>query len=97
MAPDTGVVFSTVLAVLLLVFSGFASGSEIAFFSLSPTDLNELDGDKNPSDRSIEMLRKDVDKVRTHSGMAKDVKDRLIQKRHLLRLQLDYLQGKYKP
>ena len=63
MAPDTGVVFSTVLAVLLLVFSGFASGSEIAFFSLSPTDLNELDGDKNPSDRSIEMLRKDSERT----------------------------------
>ena len=44
----------------------------------------------------IEKLRKDADKVRTHSGMAKDVKDRLIQKRHELRLDLDYWQGKYK-
>ena len=46
--------------------------------------------------KQIETLRKDIDKVRTHSGMAKDVKDRLIQKRHLLRIQLEYLQGKYK-
>lgn len=46
--------------------------------------------------KQIEKLRKDTDLVRTHSGMPKDMKDRLIQKRHLLRLQLDYMQGKYK-
>lgn len=44
----------------------------------------------------IESLRKDADKIRTHSGMDKEQKDRLIRKRHLLRLQLDYLQNKYK-
>lgn len=44
----------------------------------------------------IEKLRKDSDKVRTHSAMAKDQKDGLIQKRHLLRLELDYWEGKYK-
>ncbi len=51
------------LAVILLVLSGFASGSEIAFFSLSPTDLSELDGDKNRSDKSIEMLREDSERT----------------------------------
>ena len=44
----------------------------------------------------IEKLRKDVDRVKTHSGMEKAVKDRLIRKRHLLRLDLDYWVGKYK-
>jgi len=44
----------------------------------------------------IEKLRKDVDHVKTYSGMDKAVKDRLIQKRHLLKLELDYWLGKYK-
>lgn len=44
----------------------------------------------------IEKLRKDVDRVKTHSGMDKAVKDRQIQKRHLLKLELDYWVGKYK-
>ncbi len=44
----------------------------------------------------IDTLRKEADKVRTHSGMAKEQKDAKIQKRHLLRLELEYLQGKYK-
>lgn len=44
----------------------------------------------------IEKLRKEVDRVKTHSGMDKALKDRLIQKRHLLKLELDYWVGKYK-
>ena len=44
----------------------------------------------------IEELRKAVDKVRTHSSMAKDMKDALIQKRHRIRLELDYWEGKYR-
>lgn len=43
----------------------------------------------------IEKLKKDVDKVRTYSSMAKNLKDGLIQKRHFLKMKLDYLQGKY--
>ena len=64
-----------------------------------PTELSNYEEIMSRLDewkKQIETLRKDIDKVRTHSGMAKDVKDRLIQKRHLLRLQLEYLQGKYK-
>ena len=55
--PTTGAVIAIVLAALLLVVSGFASGSEIAFFSLSPSDLNELDEEKNPVDGKIQRLR----------------------------------------
>ena len=43
----------------------------------------------------IEELRKKADKVRTHSSMARDMKDNLIRKRHLIRLELDYWRGKY--
>ncbi|MBO6287185.1 MAG: gliding motility-associated protein GldE [Prevotella sp.] len=61
--PDAGTIVAAVLAVLLLVLSGFASGSEIAFFSLSPTDLNELDPDKSNTDRDIQMLREDSERT----------------------------------
>jgi gliding motility-associated protein GldE len=58
-----GAIFSAVLACILLFFSGFASGSEIAFFSLSPQDLNELDEEKNKSDKKIEFLREDSERT----------------------------------
>ena len=44
----------------------------------------------------ITQLRKEADKVHTHSGMAKDMKDRQIRKRHKIRLELDYWQEKYR-
>ena len=58
-----GVVMAFLLAVVLLLLSGFASGSEIAFFSLSPTDLAELDEEKNPSDKNIKMLREESERT----------------------------------
>ena len=58
-----GVILSAVLACVLLLFSGFASGSEIAFFSLSPKDLNDLDSEKHKSDRYIELLRDDSERT----------------------------------
>jgi len=61
--PGLGVVIAAVLAVVLLIFSGFASGSEIAFFSLSPTDLNDMDADRNRADRNIELLREDSERT----------------------------------
>ena len=61
--PTTGAIVAIVLACILLVFSGYASGSEIAFFSLSPNDLNELDEEKNPSDRHIIALREDSERT----------------------------------
>ena len=57
MPPSLGALIAILIAGILLIFSGFASGSEIAFFSLSPTDLSELDEDKNDSDRKIRELR----------------------------------------
>ena len=62
-APTTGVIVTAVLALLLLVASGFASGSEIAIFSLSPSDLNELAPDKFISDKNIQALREDSERT----------------------------------
>lgn len=52
-----------VLVILLLLLSGFASASEIAFFSLSPTDVESLDPDKSSSDKLIELLRDDSERT----------------------------------
>ena len=58
-----GAVVAGLLACLLLVFSGYASGSEIAFFSLSPKDLNDLDEEKNEHDKQISALRADSERT----------------------------------
>ena len=47
MTPTLGAALAGVLACLLLFISGYASGSEIAFFSLSPADLSELDEERH--------------------------------------------------
>lgn len=47
------------LAVLLLFASGFVSASEIAFFSLSPGDLNDIEEENHPSDKRIKALLED--------------------------------------
>ena len=52
-----------VLAGLLLLVSGFASASEIAFFSLSPSDLNAIDEKKHPSDEKIRKLLDDTERL----------------------------------
>lgn len=62
-APSLGAIIALVLSCILLVFSGYASGSEIAFFSLSPADLNELDEEKNPRDRKILALREQSERT----------------------------------
>lgn len=58
-----GIVIAAVLAAMLLLLSGFASGSEIAFFSLSPQDLDELDPEKSSKDRDIQNLRDDSERT----------------------------------
>lgn len=63
LVPTTGAIISCILACILLVFSAFASGSEIAFFSLSPSNLNELDEDKNEVDGKILKLREDSERT----------------------------------
>ncbi|MGN0068783.1 MAG: gliding motility-associated protein GldE [Prevotella sp.] len=62
-APSFGVVVAGLLAVVLLFVSGFASGSEIAFFSLSPADISEVNSGKNERDNRIRMLREDSERT----------------------------------
>ena len=62
-APSVGAIFAGILAALLLLFSGFASGSEIAFFSLSPNDLNELEESNNERDKQILALGEDSERT----------------------------------
>ena len=63
MTPTLGAVLAGVLACLLLFISGYASGSEIAFFSLSPADLSELDEERHEADAKIKMLRDDSERT----------------------------------
>ena len=63
MTPTTGVMIAAVLTVVLLFASGFASGSEIAFFSLSPTDISNIDPERDARDGKIEMLRTDSERT----------------------------------
>ncbi len=63
MTPTLGAILAGVLACLLLIISGFASASEIAFFSLSPADLSELDEEKYEEDTKIKMLREDSERT----------------------------------
>lgn len=61
--PTIGVILSIVGVIVLLLVSGFASGSEIAFFSLTPKDLSELSPDHSARDRNIQMLREDSERT----------------------------------
>ena len=61
--PTTGVIIATILAAVLLLLSAFASGSEIAFFSLSPSDVAELEDGKFDADKKIQNLRDDSERT----------------------------------
>lgn len=50
------IVVALVVALLLLFVSGFVSASEVAFFSLSPADLDEIQDEKSQADKSIHGL-----------------------------------------
>lgn len=55
-APDTGAFIALILALLLLYASGFVSASEIAFFSLTPSDLSDIEEEKHSADTRIKSL-----------------------------------------
>ena len=52
-APGVGAIVALVLAILLLGCSGFVSASEIAFFSLSPKDMNDINQSGKKVDKHI--------------------------------------------
>ena len=55
-APNVAAIVSLVIAVVLLLASACISASEVAFFSLSPRDLDKLDEDENNRDGLIQEL-----------------------------------------
>ena len=61
--PSIGAIVSILLAALLLYASGFVSASEIAFFSLSPTDLSEIEETKNAADKKIVSLLEESERL----------------------------------
>lgn len=62
-SPTVSAVVAIVLAGLLLIVSGFASASEIAFFSLSPADLNAVGEGRHPADARISRLLEDTERL----------------------------------
>lgn len=58
-----GVFVAAILAAILLLLSGFASGAEIAYFSLSPQDIEDLSSEKSQNDRLIKILREDSERT----------------------------------
>ncbi len=63
MTPTFGVILASLLAIALLYVSGYASGGEIAFFSLSPSDISEINSSKDPNDQKIDQLRNDSERT----------------------------------
>ncbi|KAA6341958.1 hypothetical protein EZS27_010269 [termite gut metagenome] len=61
--PSLPAIIAAVLAVLLLLVSGFTSASEIAFFSLSPSDLNTIREREHLSDDKITHLLNDSERL----------------------------------
>lgn len=62
LTPGIDAIICLISSIFLLLVSGFASGAEIAFFSLTPNDLSELDPD-NAKDKKILMLRDDSERT----------------------------------
>lgn len=62
-APTTGVITASILAIILMGASAFASGSEIAFFSLSPAEIAEVSAQKTSRDKKINELREDNERT----------------------------------
>ena len=55
-ALTAGPVIALSSAILLLLVSGFVSASEVAFFSLTPGDINDIREENAPSDPLIQRL-----------------------------------------
>ena len=62
-APSIEAIIAIVMAALLLGASGFVSASEIAFFSLSPNDLNEIEQSNRTCDKKILKLLEDSERL----------------------------------
>ena len=63
LSPSIGAIIAGIMACLLLFVSGFASGSEIAFFSLNPNDLSELEEERDEADTKVQQLRQESERT----------------------------------
>ena len=61
--PSAAAIVAAVIAALLLLCSAFASGSEIAFFSLTRENLDEMAESKSAKDMRVIELLKDPEKL----------------------------------
>lgn len=61
--PSAAAWTALTIAVLLLGVSGLISASEVAFFSLSPKDLQSLEDEEHPSDPDIKRLLSRSDRL----------------------------------
>ena len=61
--PGMGAIVALLLAVLLLCFSAFASGSELAFFSLTRKEIDELGESRSARDTRVLELIKDPERL----------------------------------
>lgn len=62
-SPTTSGIIAIVLAGLLLLVSGFASASEIAFFSLSSSDRSKINERSHPADEKISKLLDNTERL----------------------------------
>lgn len=62
-APSLAAVVAACVAVVLLMCSAFASGSEIAFFSLTRENLDEMAESKSAKDKRVIELLKDPERL----------------------------------
>lgn len=60
---NTGSIIALWVSAFLLFCSGFVSASEIAFFSLSPEDKNEVEEEKNSCDNKVMRLKEDSERL----------------------------------
>ena len=61
--PSVGAVVALVLSVLSLYASAFVSASEIAFFSLTSSELDEIDESDTPCDKRVKTLLDDSERL----------------------------------
>lgn len=62
-SPSAGAVVAAIVAIVLLCISGLVSASEIAFFSLSENDREEVDEEKSAADKRIRKLLDDSERL----------------------------------
>ena len=61
--PTVGVLIGFGIVILLLLLSGFVSASEIAFFSLTPSDRSKIDEEEHKADGKVASLLRDSERL----------------------------------